>query len=142
MSLAHIGQTTEERGHKVDCDCPICHHKSGKDSPRYIPREERICVCGCQKSFICMITSSKRFISGHNKSQLGRKKTKKEIEKQRKQILVKISQYDLNEKFIRNWNGIIEASKKLNINKSSICACLKGRIKTSGKYIWKYKLKT
>ena len=142
MSLAHIGQSFEERGHKIDCNCPICNHKSGKDSPRYIPREERICACGCKKSFISMTTSSKKYISGHNKSQLGRKKTKEEIEKQRKRILIQISQYDLNGNFIRDWNGGIEAAKELKIDKGGISACLRGRTKTSGKYIWKYKFNT
>lgn len=86
MSKAHIGLTKEERGHKEDCSCPICNRKVGKDSPRYIPREERNCACGCGNSFTCMITSKQRFISGHNKSQLGRIKTKEEIEKQRKSL--------------------------------------------------------
>jgi len=87
MSLAHLGLTKEERGHKIDCSCPICNRKSGEDNPRYIQREERKCGCGCGGSFTCMITSKRKFINGHNKSQLGRKKTKKEIEKQRKSLI-------------------------------------------------------
>lgn len=142
MSLAHVGQTFEERGHKIDCDCPICNHRSGKDSPRYIPREERICACGCGRIITCMIISKQKYINGHNKPQLGRTKTKEAIEKQRKQVLIPILQYNLNNEFMREWEGSIVAAKNLNINSSAISACLKGKIKTSGKYIWKYKFKT
>ncbi|RLF58281.1 MAG: hypothetical protein DRN27_05815 [Thermoplasmata archaeon] len=142
MSLAHIGLTEEERGHKEDCNCPICNPQSGENSPRYKPREERFCVCGCGKSFVCINTSKKRFISGHNKSQLGRKKTKEEIEKQRNKILIPILQYDLNNNFIREWDGIITAANTLKINNSAIWCCLNEKTKTSGKFIWKYKFKT
>jgi len=142
MSSAHKGQTKEERGHKDDCVCPICKIMMGNDSPRYIPREERICVCGCGILFICMVNSKKKFISGHNKSQLGKKRTIDAIEKQRKKILKPILQYDINGNFIREWEGSIMAGKELNIDKSGICACLKEKTKTSGKYIWKYKFKT
>lgn len=152
MSLAHIGQTFEERGHKMNCDCPICNHKFGKDSPRYIPREERICICGCQKSFTCMTTSLKRFINGHNKSQLGRKKTKKEIEKQKKSLkkyyenggeskrVKPISQFKLNKEFVKDWKSINIAAKTLNLDSGAIVNCLKGRTKSSGGFIWKYVL--
>ena len=39
---------------------------------------------------------------------------------------------------IKIYNSIIEASKELKINYSSIVNCCKGRYKTSGGYIWKY----
>lgn len=86
MSLAHKKLTKGERGHKINCGCAVCSRKVGKESPRYIPREERICACGCEKKFTCMITSKQRFINGHNKSQLGRVKTKEEIEKQKNSL--------------------------------------------------------
>ena len=80
MSIAQLGKSLEERGHKKDCNCPICKRKTGINSPRYIQREERYCLCGCGTSFICMITSNKKYISGHNKPQLGRHRTKQQIE--------------------------------------------------------------
>jgi group I intron endonuclease len=168
MSLAHKNQSFEERGHKENCKCCICNRKIGIESPRYIPREERICVCGCEKSFICMITSSKRFISGHNKPQLGRKKSISTIEKQRNSLnkyfenggkrprlgvklpeeqinkmrkdrLIPILQYNLNNNFIKEWDGASVVKKELNINAGNINNCLKGRKKTAGNFIWKYK---
>jgi len=139
MSIAHKGLTKEQRGHKENCNCCICNRKIGNNSPRYIQREERICMCGCGKSFISMINSNKRFMSGHNKSQLGRKKTQLEIEKQRKKILKPILQYDLNYNLINEWDGIIVAAKELNYTAKGIIRCLKGQAIKYKNYIWKYK---
>lgn len=36
------------------------------------------------------------------------------------------------------YNSLIEASQKLNIGKTAISNCLKGRSKTSGGYSWRY----
>lgn len=51
---------------------------------------------------------------------------------------IKINQYDINEKYIKTWNSITEASKQLNINKSHICYCCKRKRKTAGGFIWRY----
>ena len=87
MSNAHKNMTNEQRGHVKECKCFICFRPKTEDSPRYIKREERICFCGCDKTFVCMINSKKKFISGHNRSQKGKKKTKETIEKQRNSLL-------------------------------------------------------
>ena len=42
---------------------------------------------------------------------------------------------------IKNWISLAEAEKALNISKSSICQCAKGKNKTGGGFIWKYKMK-
>lgn len=49
---------------------------------------------------------------------------------------VSILQFSLDNKFIKQWNSIKEAEKKLNISHISDC-CGKKR-KTAGGYIWKY----
>jgi hypothetical protein len=36
-------------------------------TPAWIPREDRLCQCGCGNSFKCKINSKQRFISGHNR---------------------------------------------------------------------------
>lgn len=51
-----------------------------------------------------------------------------------------IYQYDLNGNLIKEWLTITDASKELNIFRQSISDCLNGRNKTSGGFIWKYKL--
>jgi len=56
-------------------------------NPRRKPREERICKCGCGKTFVCMVASSRAYINGHNgritnkgekNGMFGRKYTKEE----------------------------------------------------------------
>ena len=49
-----------------------------------------------------------------------------------------ISQYDLKGNFIKSYKGVCTAAKKLNINACGITACLRGRSKTAGGYVWKY----
>ena len=41
--------------------------------------------------------------------------------------------------FIKEWNTIFEASRVLNISQGNIVACCKGRLKSAGGFIWKYK---
>jgi hypothetical protein len=48
-----------------------------------------------------------------------------------------VSQYDKNGKYICTFPSIIEASIATQINRSCISACLAGRQKTAGGYIWK-----
>ena len=49
-----------------------------------------------------------------------------------------ILQYTKGHIFIKEWNGVIEASNELNIDSSSISKCLKNKRKTAGGFIWKY----
>ena len=58
----------------------------------------------------------------------------KAIEKIKK----KCKQYNSNGEFIRKWESISEAGRKLNINIGNISECCKGKKKTAGNYIWKY----
>jgi hypothetical protein len=50
-----------------------------------------------------------------------------------------VLQYDLNMNLIKEWNDITQASNELNIYNSNISMCCKGKLKTTGGYIWKYK---
>lgn len=50
-----------------------------------------------------------------------------------------IYQYDLDGNFIQEWATASEASKTLNINLSHIGQVCKGKAKTAGGFIWKYK---
>ncbi len=56
----------------------------------------------------------------------------------RKDNFKKIEQYTLDGKFIKLWVGIQNAGRKTGIEYTNIIACLKGRTKTAGGYIWKY----
>ena len=52
-----------------------------------------------------------------------------------------ICQYDLNNKFIKEYESACEASRETNICRSAINDCCRQRknCKTAGNYIWKYK---
>ena len=50
-----------------------------------------------------------------------------------------IYQYNLNGDFIKKWYTIQMASNQLKIGQSGIVECARGRLKTSGGFIWKYK---
>ena len=50
----------------------------------------------------------------------------------------KIYQYDLNGNILKLWNSLTEASKELGIYCSDIASCCRNKLKTAGKYIWKY----
>ena len=49
----------------------------------------------------------------------------------------KVSQYDLEGNYIKEWESILGASKQLNISSSGITNCIHGRSKSAGGYIWK-----
>jgi group I intron endonuclease len=51
-----------------------------------------------------------------------------------------ILQYDLEGNFIKEWSYIKEAAKFYKINSANIVANCKGRYKTVGGFIWRYKI--
>lgn len=63
-----------------------------------------------------------------------------DIQKQRISIAKKISVYQLsmNNEIIRKWDGIVDASRELNIGDGHISGCCKGKYKTAGGYKWRY----
>lgn len=60
------------------------------------------------------------------------------IERCAKNRLKPVNQYDLNGNFIKKYDGIIVASKKLNIHPWLILAVCQGLRKTTHKCIWRY----
>ena len=61
------------------------------------------------------------------------------VKRDMSKIIKSIRQYDLNRNFIKEYDTITIASKKLNIDNSTIVKCAKNKRKTAGGYIWKYK---
>lgn len=49
-----------------------------------------------------------------------------------------ILQYDLENNFIKKWDSAKEAAKHIGTDPGTLCQCLKGKIPTVKKYIWKY----
>ena len=58
--------------------------------------------------------------------------------KQSKALSIPIIQYDKKGNFIKKWESIREAGRKLGIFYQSINACLKGKVKTAGGFKWYY----
>jgi predicted GIY-YIG superfamily endonuclease len=52
---------------------------------------------------------------------------------------IAILQYTLSGDFIKEWDSGSDASKELKINKGDLSQCCKGKLKTTGGYVWKYK---
>ena len=50
----------------------------------------------------------------------------------------KISQYNINNNFIKEWNSAMEIERNLKISNSNINKCCQNKRKTAGGYIWKY----
>ena len=71
---------------------------------------------------------------GENNAMYG--KTRPESSKKYRPII----QYDLDGKIIKEWGGLIIASKGLNINRCTIGDVCAGRKKSAGGFKWKYKI--
>ena len=50
----------------------------------------------------------------------------------------KINQYDLNNNFVKTWDSMYSIEKELNIFRTNIFQCCKGKLKTAGGFIWRY----
>lgn len=50
-----------------------------------------------------------------------------------------INQFDLNGNLIKTFESIHQAAKELTLQPNGICLCCKGKLKTSGGFVWKYK---
>jgi group I intron endonuclease len=50
-----------------------------------------------------------------------------------------VLQFTKNGEFIAEYFSINEAERCSGVSKSSICRCCKGKLKTAGKFVWKYK---
>ena len=70
---------------------------------------------------------------GENNSMYG--KVRSESSKKYRPII----QFDLDGKIIKEWSGLIIASKGLNINRCTIGDVCAGRKKSAGGFKWKYK---
>lgn len=50
-----------------------------------------------------------------------------------------VEQYTKDGQFVKEYPSAIEAERQTGISSANICTCCKGRLKTAGGYIWKYK---
>lgn len=52
---------------------------------------------------------------------------------------ISIIQYTKDGTFIKEWKSATEAANILNLHQNNITKCCKGKGKTTGGFIWKYK---
>ena len=50
-----------------------------------------------------------------------------------------VLQYSMNGELIAEYSSLMEAEHQTGCNNCSICKCCKGKLKSTGGYIWKYK---
>ena len=52
---------------------------------------------------------------------------------------IPILQFSKDGTFVKEWPSAHEAERQLGIFHSNICYCLKGRLKSAGGFVWRYK---
>ena len=52
---------------------------------------------------------------------------------------ISIIQLTKSGEFIKEWQSAKEAERRLGIPHQNICSCLKGRLKSAGGFVWRYK---
>jgi len=73
------------------------------------------------------------------KEKLQKPKTKEHCQNISKSKQRPVLQFDKQGNFIREWDSVVEAALTLEISRSGIYEALRGKIKTSGGFIWKLK---
>ena len=53
-------------------------------------------------------------------------------------LSIAIVQLNLDGTFVKKWDSLMDVKRELNLNIFNINSCLKGKLKTSSKYKWKY----
>jgi group I intron endonuclease len=74
-----------------------------------------------------------------SKGRKGRESNRKGIFSEKHPRSIKVLQFDLNDKFIKEWNCLMDIKRELGFHIGNVSSCLKGKIKTYKKFIWKYK---
>lgn len=123
---------------KNDNNLPCINHKDENPSNNHVDNLE-FCNHTYNMNYGSIIErkskSMKGKMLGKNNPMYGQKHT----EESKKKMSTPIIQYSKNNVFIKEFESITQASIELNILKTSICNCLKGKSKHCGGYIWKYK---
>ena len=58
---------------------------------------------------------------------------------QKKSLSKPILQFDIDNNLIKEWKSIHDAERALKIANTHISKCCRGKAKTAGGYIWKFK---
>jgi group I intron endonuclease len=85
------------------------------------------------------VSQKKLYTNGYISPVKGRKSTKKELDHNRQKNFIEVDQYSRDGLFIKSWISPCIVQEKLNIARTNIVNCCKGKRKTAGNYIWRYR---
>lgn len=123
---------------KNDNNHPCVNHKDENPSNNHVDNLE-FCTHEYNMNYGTIIErkrkSMKGKFDGNNNPFYGQKHT----EESKKKMSTPIIQYSKENVFIKEFESITQASIELNILKTSICNCLKGKSKHCNGFIWRYK---
>lgn len=118
------------------------HKKIGKKHKgKIITQEQRIKISKTLKEYFKDENNRKRLSEqkkGQKHSLSARLKMSMIKQKQMKEYAKKVLQYDLNDNLVAEYESLQDASKKMGINPSNICACCNGKRNTCHSFKWKY----
>lgn len=57
----------------------------------------------------------------------------------KEKLSIPILQFSKDGTFVKEWPSVSETERQLGISHSNICHCLKGRKKSAGGFVWRYK---
>lgn len=123
----------------------ISEAKTGENNPmygRHFSEEQKKKMSEALKGRI-LSEETKKMISkarvGKHHSEETRKKLSKANKGKINAPTKLIIQYSKDGEFIAEYSSIMEAERKTGISNNSICQCCKGKQKSAGGFIWKYK---
>lgn len=74
-----------------------------------------------------------------SKAAIGKKMTNEAKKKMGDNQKLPVLQYDLDGNFIKEWDGVIDATKEIGKYSANIIRCCRGKFKQAYGFIWKYK---
>jgi len=74
-----------------------------------------------------------------SKAAIGKKMSSSAKKKMGDNQKLRILQFELNGNFIKEWDGIIDATKSVGKHSTNIMRCCQGKFKQAYGFIWKYK---
>jgi len=84
-------------------------------------------------------TKKKMYEDGYVNPMKGKKLPQETLDKIRTKLSKPILQLSLDSKLVREWGSINEAARELNLDKSCISMCCRGKRKTHGGFTWSFK---
>ena len=126
------GMHSEETKRKISENCKgrIPWNKGLKTGPLSEEHKEKIRQSELGRKIKPLSEEQKQYLRNLRKGTHISEEHKRKVSK----IVI---QLDKDNNFIKEWQSILKAQQELNL--SHISACCRGKIKTSGGYVWKYK---